>query len=144
MRKDTILLGALHIAHSILYILISTAIYAVLLSNNFFNTQSGFPDKQYVIGAVVGAFLFLFAVSGIIASVGLIKSQPWSQMMILILGCLDLVFIPLGTVLGIYTIYVFIHNEITTRAAPDRITSNLDETGLFTGSQIQVSENNDI
>ena len=34
-------------------------------------------------------------------------------MMILILGCLDLICIPLGTALGIYTIWIFMHSERT-------------------------------
>lgn len=111
MHKEIELLGALHIAISILYTLVFSAIYAVLFSKGFFTGEESSANMQLVIFAVIGAFLLLFAIGGVIASLGTIRSRHWAQMMILILGCLDLICIPLGTALGIYTIWIFMHSE---------------------------------
>lgn len=111
MHKEIELLGALHIAISILYTLVFSAIYAVLFSKGFFSGKESSANIQLVIFAVVGVFLLLFAISGVIAALGTIRSRPWAQMMILILGCLDLICVPLGTALGIYTIWIFMHSE---------------------------------
>jgi len=111
MHKEIELLGALHIAISILYTLVFSAIYAVLFSKGFFSGKESSANIQLVIFAVVGAFLLLFAISGVIAALGIIRSRPWAQMMILILGCLNLICVPLGTALGVYTIWIFMHSE---------------------------------
>lgn len=111
MHKEIELLGALHIAISILYTLVFSAIYAVLFSKGFFTGEESSANIQLVIFAVIGAFLLLFAIGGVIAALGTIRSRHWAQMMILILGCLDLICIPLGTALGIYTIWIFMHSE---------------------------------
>ncbi len=34
------------------------------------------------------------------------NNWSWSQTLLLVTGCLNLVFIPIGTILGIYTIYI--------------------------------------
>ena len=94
MHKETELLGALHIAISILYTLVFSAIYAVLFSRGFFTGKESSANTQLVIFAVVGAFLWLFAICGVIAALGTIKSRRWAQMMILILGCLNLICVP--------------------------------------------------
>jgi len=111
MRKEIELLGALHIAISILYTLVFSAIYAVLFSKDFFSGEKSSANIQLVIFAVVGAFLLLFAISGVIASMGIIRGRPWAAMMILILGCLNLICVPLGTAVGVYTIWIFMHTE---------------------------------
>jgi hypothetical protein len=111
MHKEIELLGALHIAISILYTVVFSAIYAVLFSKGFFSDKESSANIQLVIFAVVGIFLLLFAISGVIAALGTIRSRPWAQMMILILGCLELICVPLGTALGIYTIWIFMHSE---------------------------------
>lgn len=111
MHKEIELLGALHIAISILYTLVFSAIYAVLFIKGFFSGEENSANIQLVIFAVVGAFLLFFAISGVIAALGIIRSRSWAQMMILILGCLNLICVPLGTALGVYTIWIFMHSE---------------------------------
>jgi hypothetical protein len=43
--------------------------------------------------------------------IGLLKRKPWGRTLILIVSVLALVFFPLGTALGIYSIYVLTHQE---------------------------------
>ncbi|HEX3019147.1 MAG TPA: hypothetical protein VHP36_02550 [Chitinispirillaceae bacterium] len=126
MRKEIELLGALHIAISILYTLVFTATYAVLFTKGFFSGNYDSVSINFIVYAVVGAFLLLFAVSGVIAAMGIINSRPWAQMMILILGCLNLICIPLGTALGVYTIWIYMHND---RNKPEPI-----NTGISSGN----------
>lgn len=132
MRKEIELLGALHIAISILYILVSTAIYAVLFSKGFFSSTLISSNMQYVICAVIGAFLLIFAFFGIIAAMGVISEKPWSTMMILILGCLDLVCLPLGTALGIYTILIFMRNE--------KSVTTLSNSNIYVNKEIRTDQ----
>lgn len=111
MRKEIELLGAFHIALSILYIFISAAIFAVLLTKGFFYNSEIRSTQSYMICAVIGTFFLIFALCDIIAAAGVMRKKPWSEMLMLILGCLNLVLVPLGTALGIYTIHIIMHGD---------------------------------
>ena len=111
MRKEIILLGSLHIALSILYIVVSASALAVLFSKGFFTDGIAARTSEHVITVVLSVFLLLVSVCGIIAGAASMHDKNWAHMVVLILGCLDLICIPVGTMLGIYTIYIFMHDR---------------------------------
>jgi hypothetical protein len=57
---------------------------------------------------VVGGFLLLKGVVGIIAGWGLLDRQSWARILAIILGFLSLLHFPLGTALGVYTLWVLL------------------------------------
>jgi len=135
MKKQITLLGALHIAASILYILISTAIIAVLFGIGLFDGRATELMIQGMICLVVAAFLLIIAVSGIFSGIGLMHNWGWAKIMVLILGCVNLVLLPFGTVLGIYSIYEYMH-DYTPQQRESRIASPDDLSDEETGSLI--------
>ena len=56
----------------------------------------------------VSGFLFVKAFAGFAAAWGLLERQPWARLLTLILGFLALLDPPLGTALGIYTLWVLL------------------------------------
>jgi hypothetical protein len=56
----------------------------------------------------IGFGIMLFAVLGGIVGWGLLSRQSWGRMLALVLGCLNLLDFPLGTALGIYTLWVLL------------------------------------
>ncbi len=64
-----------------------------------------------VIGTIIAAALVLFAIPGTIGAIGLLKKKEWARILVLIVSFFDLLHIPLGTLLGGYSIWVLFHNE---------------------------------
>jgi hypothetical protein len=56
----------------------------------------------------IGGVLLIVAVVGVIAGWGLLERQPWARMLAIVLGCFNLVYMPFGTALGIYTLWVLL------------------------------------
>jgi len=56
----------------------------------------------------IGGFLVVKGIVGIIAGWGLLDRQYWARILALILGFLSLLHFPLGTALGIYTLWVLL------------------------------------
>jgi hypothetical protein len=54
----------------------------------------------------IGGFFMLSAVAGAIAGWGLIERRTWARTLAIVLGALALFDFPLGTGLGIYTLWV--------------------------------------
>jgi len=57
---------------------------------------------------VMALFLIAQAAAGFLAAWGLLQRKPWARTLALILAFLALLSFPLGTALGIYTIWVFL------------------------------------
>lgn len=69
------------------------------------------PDMPtFVFGMMRGLGLLLLAgaVIGIIAGWGLLERQPWARMLTIVLAFLNLLDMPFGTALGIYTLWVLL------------------------------------
>lgn len=60
---------------------------------------------------VLGGFLLVLAVLHLAAGIGLLQRQSWARMLTLVVGFISLLSFPLGTLLGIYTIWVLISAE---------------------------------
>ncbi len=75
------------------------------------NMQLFPPDvPEFVPGLIQGlGFLFVAgAVLGIITGWGLLQRYSWARMLAIVFGCFSLLDIPLGTALGIYTLWVLL------------------------------------
>jgi hypothetical protein len=56
----------------------------------------------------IGTLLLAGALVGVIAGWGLLERRPWARMLAIVLGCFNLVDMPFGTGLGIYTLWVLL------------------------------------
>lgn len=72
-----------------------------------------FPMRAFFmpIVGVVGIFLLASAVLGLLAGWGLMNYRPWARVLALVLGVISLLHVPLGTALGIYTLWVLLPAE---------------------------------
>src|SRR6185437_1373007 len=61
-----------------------------------------------VLFTFLGIFVLAKAVAGILAGWGLLNREPWGRVLALVLGFLALIHPPLGTALGIYTLWVLL------------------------------------
>lgn len=60
---------------------------------------------------IVGAGFLLVGAGGVLVGWGLIGHQPWARIVAIVVGVLALIHPPLGTILGIYTLWVLLsHN----------------------------------
>lgn len=48
------------------------------------------------------------AIAGVIAGWGLMTHQSWARVLTIVLACISLIHFPLGTALGVYTLWVLI------------------------------------
>lgn len=72
------------------------------------------PHEAAILDLVSGVLQFLpailiifFSIPSIVAGIGLLYQQQWALILALILGCFKLFSFPIGTALGIYTIWVY-------------------------------------
>lgn len=111
MEKHLTAVAALHVGLSILGGLIGIFVFALLTGIGVIAREKDALFILSTIGIGVGVFLLVISVPGIIGGIGLFKRKEWARILVLILSAIDLLNIPFGTALGIYSIWVLIQEE---------------------------------
>jgi len=62
-------------------------------------------------GTFAAAFLALLSVPSLIAGYGLLKLRSWARTLTIVLAIFELIRFPLGTILGIYSLWVLLSSE---------------------------------
>jgi len=112
MEKHINVIAALHIGLSILGIIIGGIVFAILY---FVRDISGDPDAEMVLTIVANVmivFIVIVSIPGIIAGWGLFKRKEWARILTLILSVIDLFNIPVGTAVGVYSIWALVQPEV--------------------------------
>lgn len=114
-RKDLethiLVLGALHIALSALLVLIAVVVFAAVVGGGILSGDEEAIAVTSIVGSFVTGLLILLAIPGIVGGVALIKRKTWGRILVLVMGFLHLVNVPLGTLLGIYTIWILLFTD---------------------------------
>jgi len=111
-------LGILYIVSGSLHILIMlflSALFSILLPFIFEHAKL---DEQWILVYIVPFIqiigvitILLFAIPSIIGGIALLHKKKWGLTLVLILGCFKLFSFPIGTALGVYTIWVYSENH---------------------------------
>lgn len=111
MRKHVKILATLYIVFGFITLLLAVMIYLTISLGGILSGDQEAIMITQIVGIVVGSFFFLISIPGIIAGFGLLKFREWGRILTLIMGFINLINIPLGTILGIYTIWVLMNDE---------------------------------
>ena len=111
MEKHVTFVGALRIGLGVLGILAAMIVFAAVVGGGVISGDREAIRITAIVGMLVAFFLVLLSVPGIIGGIGLLKWKSWARFLVLILAVLDLFNIPIGTALGIYTIWVLMRDE---------------------------------
>lgn len=115
MAEHVKILGVLHVVYGILGVfagIVVLLIFGGLAGLVSVADRSGDSLIAVPILGGIGAFVFvlLLALSlpGMIAGIGLLKLRPWARMLTIILSALELMSVPVGTIIGIYGLWVLL------------------------------------
>jgi len=101
------LLAILWLAISAVRLLPGTLLL-LLFSRSFAFVLPHVPDFVPGLLRAFGVLLLLEGALGLAAGWGLLQRRTWARMLALILGCINLIRVPFGTALGIYTLWVLL------------------------------------
>ena len=116
MKKHTQIVAALHIALGVLSLFGAIAVFVVFGIAGGIVSSQGEHQAAGIIGIVavaLGIFLAALALPGIIGGWALFSGRSWGRPLVLVLGALHLFNIPVGTALGIYTIWALLHEPVS-------------------------------
>jgi phage shock protein PspC (stress-responsive transcriptional regulator) len=110
-KKHISFLGVLYIIFNTLTLVIALIVFAAVAGGGFITGDETVIAITTTVASIVAGFLFIFSAPGIICGLGLLKFRSWSRTLALVLGIVNLINIPFGTALGIYTLWVMMQEE---------------------------------
>jgi hypothetical protein len=124
MEKHITLVGILNIVYRSLSIIGALVLFALAFGFRYLmefisrfdhNEMHEIPPEALnivpIILTFVGVLIMIFAIAGIVGAVGVLKKKEWGRITLLIVSFFSLLSIPLGTILGVYSIWVLLNDE---------------------------------
>ncbi len=111
MEEHVKVLGILYIAFSALGLILAFLAFVAITGGGLISGDDTAITVTSIVGTSVAGILVLISAPGIIGGMGLLKKQSWARVLVLVLGIINLINIPFGTALGIYTIWVLTNKE---------------------------------
>ena len=112
MKTHIQVVAILHMAFgamSLLAALILCAIFGLAGGIVISQGQHDVAGILGIVGVALCGLLTLLALPGILGGWALYTGQSWGRPLVLVLGILDLLNVPFGTALGIYTLWALTH-----------------------------------
>jgi hypothetical protein len=114
VQEHVRLVGILWMAYSALMVVGGLAVLVV--ANTIFGASFQFsggppPEVSHWLRPLltsVGGLILIKAAAGFIAGWGLLQREPWARALTLVIAFISLFNVPLGTALGIYTLWVLL------------------------------------
>ena len=113
MHQHIKTLGILYIAFSCLGLLGAIIVFTPVTGAGILSGDMEAMAITSIIASAVSVFLLVISLPGVIGGYGLLKKYSWARILVLILGALNLLNIPFGTILGAYTFWVLLNDDAT-------------------------------
>lgn len=111
MEKHINVVAALQIGLSIFTLLMVVLSYTIMKLIGGFIEEPEVQTVLSIIGDVIATILIIVAIPGLIAGFGLYRRKEWARILTLIISVIAMFNFPIGTAIGIYSIWALIQPE---------------------------------
>jgi hypothetical protein len=102
--------SALHVVAGVIVIIVARTIFGHAI-----HIPNGPPPEVTIwlrpLISAIGWFILAKAAAGFVAGWGLLQREEWARIVALVMGFVALLNVPIGTALGIYTLWVLLPRE---------------------------------
>ena len=111
MEKHVTIIGVFHIGIGLMGLLAAAIVFLAVVGGGLISGDPTAIRITGVVGTTVAGFVGLLSLPWVVGGFGLLQHWSWARFLTLILAVVELTGVPIGTLLGIYTIWVLIHDE---------------------------------
>lgn len=112
MRKHVTVVGAIQIGFGILSLIGAVAVFFAL---TFALTQVGDDETGRTVVRFLSVSLPMLigcmATLGLVGGIGLLAYKPWARYLVIVVAALGCLFIPIGTLSGVYALWVLLQDD---------------------------------
>lgn len=111
MKKHVTVVAAIQVGFAIILLI---GAFGALLGLNIARSQVNDPTGEMVLKILsisIPLFLGMISILGFIGGIGLFAYKQWARYIVIVLAALGLLIIPIGTLKGVYFLWVLLQNE---------------------------------
>lgn len=116
--------GWLLIVGHAIFVLIGVFVFVLLTGIGVASGEREAVAVLTTVGTAVGSLLVVLGIPGLVAGAGLLARKSWARVLAIVVGILGLVNVPIGTAIGVYTLFVLMQDAAAEYFAPS---SNLSQ-----------------
>jgi hypothetical protein len=112
MKKHVTVVGAIHIGFGILGLIGAVAVFFAL------NFAKGFVENEEIPTMVLGflsvsvpLLIGFMSTLGLVGGIGLLSFLSWARYLIIVVAALGCLNIPIGTLKGVYSLWVLLQDD---------------------------------
>jgi hypothetical protein len=110
--------GWLLIVGHAIFLLVGVFVFVLLTGVGFASGEREATAILVTVGTAVGLLLVVLGIPGLVAGAGLLARKSWARILAIVVGILGLVNFPIGTVIGVYALFVLMQDAATEYFAP--------------------------
>jgi hypothetical protein len=106
LEQHMTILGWLYVVGHAIFLVIGAFVFVLLVG---LAPVTGEPEPMWILGLVgtaVGLLMAALGLPGLLAGYGLLTRKPWARVLTIVVGLLSLINFPIGTLIGLYTLWV--------------------------------------
>lgn len=112
MKKHVTVVGALQIGFSSLWLIFAVGIFFLF---GFIRGQVGDDETAQTVLGIIGiafpAFIGVISLFGLVGGIAVLSYKGWGRIITIIVSGLGCFFIPIGTLVGVYSIWVMMQDD---------------------------------
>jgi len=110
MKKHITMVAALHMGLGALGLIIAVFLFLLLFGVGIASGDRTAMPVLAITATATAIFLILLSAPGLIGGIGLLKMKPWGRILVLAVSVFQVMNIPLGTAIGVYSFWVLIQD----------------------------------
>lgn len=118
MEKHITIVGVMCIVFGVLGLLGALVVFVIFAGGGLISGDDTAFAVTTSIGSIIAFFIVILSIPEIIGGIFLLQRKEWARILVLILSFLNLINIPLGTILGGYSIWVLMKDETIAHFRP--------------------------
>jgi len=112
MERHITVVAVLHIAYNIVGILIGLFLFTFLTGIGIFTGDDVALTVLMLVATFLAGLFLIGSIPGIIGGIFLLQRREWARILVIIVSFFDLLHVPLGTLLGAYSLWVLLNSEV--------------------------------
>jgi hypothetical protein len=114
MKKHVTVVGAIHIGIGVLSLIGAVAaFFALRFAMGMAGEGGNNPgvDVLRFVSVSVPLLIVLMATLALVGGIGLFTYKPWARYLVIVVAALGCLFIPIGTLSGVYALWVLLQDD---------------------------------
>lgn len=111
MEKHVTAVAVIHIGFGVMGLLAAMLVFLAVAGGGFLSGDLEAIFWTTGVATAVGGFLALTSLPSVIGGLGLLGRKNWARVLVLIVAVFDLVNVPIGTAVAVYTFWVLLQDE---------------------------------